>query len=710
MRDWERAARRLRAAGACAAFATFCGAPVMAAWTPTGADIPARFGMGSLLATQTVPTGFGDNKSELDQLFVKSDGTDLNIGITGNIEDNGNGVVILLDTQSGGSSIFNYTGMDGSNRINALNGDTLNSDFTPHYAVDVNHYGGTLYVDLYDLVNNTKTYLGNCTDGGGAGALTGGGSVAFDNSNTAGVSDTAATDGTGYPLAASATTGVELSIPLEQVGATSDDARVLAVLVGGPGGVSNQSLPGLPDTTANLGTGPINFENLPGKYRARVGLSITANDLPSTSVPWAYTPVFLSGSKDVDAHPPVTSIPAVLNGVAYVAEDVEDSAGNHTGNIVAIDAHDTGTAHLVTTFGTNGRVTGLDGPVKARIAAYYSGGVPRLYAMTGNGTLYVMDADTGGNLRSVPVFPGGHSNCTPAVISAGGSVDIIVSGAGSDNTAQLARIPDLPTLAVSGTLSLSGFNNALSPSAISDGSRIQVAVFGTDQTGGHGAVYTIDGSNFTVFNSATTGASIPATPTLTREPAGLMVVGAFDRTGSTISAFNASNANLVWSVPVGGYILDGAFVDYKAHPNAAFFTVFQGIPGDPSATGSLTAVSADTGAPLAGFPADNFPMANVSPLLLKPSADGAQGSAYIPTANGVYVADAAAPSATSARRFPIGGFTATLSATGTASGDILAATIGVGAAEPSELGLAGTISGNVYGLAVQGPQPTEPRP
>ena len=117
----------------------------------TGADIPTRFGPTSLLATQTRPTGFGNNQSEINQLFARSDGTNLHIGITGNIEQNGNALVLLLDTRAGGNNTLNYTGGDGGNRINELNGDTFDTGFNPDFILDTNNSGGardafTLYL------------------------------------------------------------------------------------------------------------------------------------------------------------------------------------------------------------------------------------------------------------------------------------------------------------------------------------------------------------------------------------------------------------------------------------------------------------------------------------------------------------------------------------------------------------------------------------
>jgi hypothetical protein len=690
MKKQMRHVRQLRAAaGMCLLLGAAAAASAVVPPTASGVDIPSRFGAGSLIATQTVPTGFGDNKSELDQLFVKSDPSYLNIAITGNIENNGNGVLILLDTKDGGSSAFNYTGGDGSGRIYELNGDTLDSDFAPDYAVDMNNSGGTLYVDLYDLQANTKTYLGNATDGGGLGSLTGGGGVAFSNQNAAGVTDSAAVDAGGYPLAAGASTGVEIDLPLSQIGDPAARVRAMAVIIGSGGFVSNQVLPGLPDTTGNLGNGPTNYQNIPGEQNASIGIISGSNELPAASVPWAYTPVYLSGSGNNDAHPPVTSTPTVFNGIAYVAEDVVDGAGIHTGNIVAIDTTSAGTARLASGFGTNGRITGLDGPVVGRVAVYYSSGVAHLYAMTVKGTLYIMDAGTGANLHPVPVFPGGTSTSTPAAATVDGLPVVIVAGKAAGGDVQLVKVLDLAVPIPTPPLTLVGATDvASSPSIVGLPPRIQIATI----NGGTGGVFSVDASSFTVFNMAPTAGPVYAAPTLTTSPPGTMLLGDANAGGSLLYAFNASNANLIWAMPSGGTVRNPVYVDYHTVPNAAFVATDTGI---------LDGVSADIGAPLPGFPAAPYPDATGSVLLLHPTVALGAGTLYIPTTDGMRIASTSGPAPSLSVRYPVPGALTTPSATGPGLLDILAATSDIGAGPAGTAGPTGFTGGNVYGLAVQ---------
>ncbi len=83
-----------------------------AAWAGPSVDgvvVPGEYGAGGLLSTQRFQTEFGDDDSgdqwgsgsELDQLFVTNDNDFLYIGLSGNLENNGNCVVIFIDVDAG---------------------------------------------------------------------------------------------------------------------------------------------------------------------------------------------------------------------------------------------------------------------------------------------------------------------------------------------------------------------------------------------------------------------------------------------------------------------------------------------------------------------------------------------------------------------------------------------------------------------------------
>lgn len=250
--------------------------------TINGADLVSKYGAANLVASQDTPTSFGNHPqnpdlnsagSELDEMYLQSDG-DLEIAITGNLQPNGNDLVIFLDTGEvvpmpepdpplTGEGLTKV--LDGNaGRIAGLAGDNIPLD--ADYAVVVNNWQGTIYVDLVDLNRNTTTYMGSNGVGSGNGNLGGGAAdatwqIALTNTNVAGVDADWAND----PFiqagnAATATTGFEIKIPLAAVGspAPGTNVCVFAMVKGGNSGyLSNQFLP------ADVGGGWPNFANPP---------------------------------------------------------------------------------------------------------------------------------------------------------------------------------------------------------------------------------------------------------------------------------------------------------------------------------------------------------------------------------------------------------------------------------------------------------------
>ncbi len=251
-------------------FASVTRVPTLDAPVIDGLNIPAEFGVSDLVASQDTPTSFGDHPqnpdlntagSELDQLFAGSDRS-LEIAITGNLEPNGNNLVIFLDTlPEQGEGLTNALDANAG-RISGLATDKIPLD--ADYALVINNWQGTIYVDLIDLINNTSTYIGANGTNTGEGILENGGpvvgwEVALNNTNVVGVDD----DGFNDPIiqqanAATATTGFEIKIPLSAIGAPADASTVclFAVITGG-GYLSNQFLP------AGVGGGWSNFGNPP---------------------------------------------------------------------------------------------------------------------------------------------------------------------------------------------------------------------------------------------------------------------------------------------------------------------------------------------------------------------------------------------------------------------------------------------------------------
>ena len=242
-----------------------------------GVDIPDALGACSLVATQNNATGLGDNISELDQMFVRPALGGLRVGITGNLATDGSGLVLLLDTVSGGQNVLDLSGYSPPpSGPNNLTGTQLDASFAPDHLLFVNTYGGSIYVDQFELLTaggTVKTFRGVGTVNDGDGVLTtgvnpNGMQVAMNNTNALGVTGSEAS------AAATARNGFDMLIPYADVdltGPTGASIRVAAMIIRTSGEVSNQWLPGLGGGYANLGLTP-NLAAIPGQQFAGIPL------------------------------------------------------------------------------------------------------------------------------------------------------------------------------------------------------------------------------------------------------------------------------------------------------------------------------------------------------------------------------------------------------------------------------------------------------
>ncbi len=239
--------------------------------------VVSPFEYGAPLAVQDTPTGFGNNLSELNAAFANlSPAGDLKLALTGNLEGNGNGLVIFFDTRAGGAVTtilpggFGQLGAFGGQRVddwgNDIDGSAgvfnppggpsiLDPGFDPDFAVEFNVFGGTRFVNIIDLtVPNDPAeptrdiFLGSVPVGSGPVTqfyAPNGGQIThdFDNSNTMGVNGLPGP--LGDPL--SATTGFEFQFSAAFLDA--DPGHVIKILPfltnGGGDFLSNQFLPGL---------------------------------------------------------------------------------------------------------------------------------------------------------------------------------------------------------------------------------------------------------------------------------------------------------------------------------------------------------------------------------------------------------------------------------------------------------------------------------
>jgi len=228
---------------------------------------------GAALAVQTNETSFGDNQSELNAGYAYIEAGKLNLFISGQIEANFNKLEIFIDAAAGGQSVFSSAGNDGASAMDGLRFDTA---FTPetHIIVRNGNAGGDRFdLDFADLLSGDVTsqfsIFGASLTGSGTvapGAATASSiEVGYDNSNVLGV-------GGGGPVAAdqvaaaAVTTGLELVIDLADLGYTSGDIRISAIVNSGDHGfASNQVLGGLPIGSDHLaGLSGVDFSSITG--------------------------------------------------------------------------------------------------------------------------------------------------------------------------------------------------------------------------------------------------------------------------------------------------------------------------------------------------------------------------------------------------------------------------------------------------------------
>lgn len=264
---------------------------------------------GTILATQTTNTEFGNASSgnlqtggsELDGLFITNDGLNLYLMFTGNIETNGNGIAIFLDTVEDTTGVSTLPNIAGSKDGFFDNTDGFGSAIMPTgFNADMALvYKGFDFPDdnNLDFVAIRADFRGTPVSdftpdtpiatsaldapGPAIASFTLGGqsySFAINNSNIAGVDGATPYPATGNPAAI--TTGFEIAIPLAALGASvGDSVQVFGLITNGSFGgntyLANQVLPGLATPRGNLaGTSDAPFV---GAYNfSATGVPVTA--------------------------------------------------------------------------------------------------------------------------------------------------------------------------------------------------------------------------------------------------------------------------------------------------------------------------------------------------------------------------------------------------------------------------------------------------
>ncbi len=213
---------------------------------------------GEPLAVQTVNTQFGDNQSEWNAAYAYVNDGKLHLMLTGNLEANFNKLEIFIDsTNAVTSNVLETAGNDGSG---AMNGLTFDEGFTPDYHLIARRGGDRFDLDIANLATKDFSFHGEVFGSSGTGSGTTGTGpgnaspigVAYDNSNTAGVSG--GPEEADQEAAAAVTTGLEIVVALSDIGNPAGPIRIAVMQNSGDHTfLSNQLLGGLTAPQENLG-------------------------------------------------------------------------------------------------------------------------------------------------------------------------------------------------------------------------------------------------------------------------------------------------------------------------------------------------------------------------------------------------------------------------------------------------------------------------
>lgn len=332
---------------------------------------------GASRASQTVQTDFGDadggqadaaNGSELNELWATFCEGTLYLTLSGNLESNYNDLELFLDTRPGGQNRlrgdnadfgdiddFNRMGDDGSG-----NGFTFEPGFEADWWFSFQGGFGEVWqgipyrlaayrAELLTQGGGEGTYLGATVAGArGRLALPGesepatGVRVAIDNSNGGGV-----TAGTGPDSGEGVRTGVEIAIPLTEIGSPTQCVRLVAFVNGKRHDfVSNQFLPPLAPGIGNPGDPrDVDLGALPGQQYEIVCLGTSTG--VDSETPRADVMRVALMAPAPNPFNPRTEIAFALPRAASVNIDLFDVAGRRVRSLVTGESFDAGTHALV---------------------------------------------------------------------------------------------------------------------------------------------------------------------------------------------------------------------------------------------------------------------------------------------------------------------------------------------------------------------------
>jgi hypothetical protein len=242
------------------------------AWAAPTLDGTKDASYGGAWAVQTVETQFGDANpnggSELDAAYAQISGGTLYLMLTGNLENNFNKLNIFIDSVAGGENMLTADANSGGNNpendgwANKHAGMMFDAGFAADYMIILRNgnFGGDRFDIDYAVVGGglgnyeaASDVFGGSLTGSDVSALPNGIGVAFDRSNTMGV--TGGTAAANQAAALAVTTGIELAIPLSTIGSPNPQDIMISAMVNGSNHdyLSNQFLGGLTPPQGNLG-------------------------------------------------------------------------------------------------------------------------------------------------------------------------------------------------------------------------------------------------------------------------------------------------------------------------------------------------------------------------------------------------------------------------------------------------------------------------
>ncbi len=184
--------------------------------------------------------GFGAGH-EINALYVNGDANNINIGVAGNVQ-NGNRIVLFLDTKTGGYNNGNYGRTGAPNGVNNFNsGTSFDAGFNADYALVIGTNAGSsnYFVDLFTLA-------GTAAGGGGSNSFLG-----SPNGTTIGAA----------PANSSQTAGFEIAVSKTALGYLSSfgEIKVFAIYMSDGAFLSNQFLTPAGSSDGNYGNGAVVF-------------------------------------------------------------------------------------------------------------------------------------------------------------------------------------------------------------------------------------------------------------------------------------------------------------------------------------------------------------------------------------------------------------------------------------------------------------------